>query len=263
MARETLDVLLIEDNPGDARLVEELLGEARTHLHRIDLDGSTPEGSAFHHESDLAAGLERLAGTAVDVVLLDLGLPDSTGLDTLISVVEATEFTPVVVLTGLDDRDIGIQAIQHGAHDYLVKDEVSGGLLIHSIQYAIEQTRQKRERVRHREQLEALNRLNRISQEITHDVITTSTREDLERAVCERLVDSSAYRFAWIGEVDGAGDQVTPRVAAGVENGYLEEITVTAEQVAKQAEETEASTGEITAGAAFYTYLTTLTTPSV
>lgn len=220
MARDTLDVLLIEDNPGDARLVEELLSEARTHLHRLDLDGSTPVQSAFHHESDLSAGLERLSELDVDVVLLDLGLPDSTGLDTLISVVDATDFTPVVVLTGLDDRDIGIKAIQHGAHDYLVKDEVSGSLLVHSIQYAIEQTRQKRERMRHRQQLETLNHLNRISQDVTHAVITKSSRDDLEHAVCERLVEPDAYCFAWLGEVNRPAGRFEARTSAATDGGF-------------------------------------------
>jgi predicted DNA binding protein/FixJ family two-component response regulator len=220
MSGDTLDVLLIEDNTGDARLVEEMLVDAGKRLHRIDLDGTTPDRITLHHESDLAAGLERASESAVDVVLLDLGLPDSAGLPTLDRVVEATEFTPIVVLTGLDDRQLGVQAIQRGAHDYLVKDDVTEAVLIHSIQYAIEQARQTRERVRHREQLETLNRLNRIGQDVTHAVITESTREDLERAVCERLVESDAYRFAWLGEVDRSGGRFAARTAASVDGGF-------------------------------------------
>jgi len=220
MSGDTLDVLLIEDNPGDARLIEEMLVDAGKRLHRIDLDGTTPDRITLHHESDLAAGLERASESAVDVVLLDLGLPDSAGLPTLDRVVEATEFTPIVVLTGLDDRQLGVQAIQRGAHDYLVKDDVTEAVLIHSIQYAIEQARQTRERVRHREQLETLNRLNRIGQDVTHAVITESTREDLERAVCERLVESDAYRFAWLGEVDRSGGRFAARTAASVDGGF-------------------------------------------
>jgi len=207
MSNDTLDVLLVEDNPGDARLVEEMLKGTGAQLRRIDLDGSTPDRSSVHHESTLEAGLKRLSEREFDVILLDLELPDSTGFDTLVSVVEAVEFTPVVVLTGHDDRDLGVHTIQRGAVDYLVKDEVTSDLLVHSIQYAIEQSRQERERIRHREQLEAFNRLYRISQDVIHALITASTREDLERAVCERLVESDAYDFAWMGGVTHSTDR--------------------------------------------------------
>ena len=228
-----LEVLLIEDNPGDARLVEELLRKRQDLLHRIAVDGRAPERIELQHESELSAGLASLEDNAVDVVLLDLGLPDSQGLETLSTAVEETQFTPVIVLTGLDDRDRGIQAIQSGAQDYLVKDEVTGELLIHSIQYAIEQTRQQRERVRYREQLEALNKLNTITQEVTHDVITTSSREDLEQAVCERLVDSAVYPCAWIGEVNRRTGELSPRVIAGVDG--LEGLTISVDEARPEA----------------------------
>lgn len=225
MTADTLDVLLVEDNPGDVRLVEEMLREAQNLLHRVDLDGPTPERIEFHHERDLNAAIEFLGERPVDVVLLDFGLPDSTGLDTLDRMLSETGFTPVIVLTGLDDRGQGIQAIQRGAEDYLVKNEASSELLIHSIQYAIGQTRQERERVRYREQLEALNELNTINQEITHDVITTSTREELETAVCERLVESDDFTCAWIGDVDHRSEEMAPRASAGTD-GLLSDLPV-------------------------------------
>ncbi|EMA70744.1 response regulator receiver modulated GAF sensor protein [Halorubrum aidingense JCM 13560] len=220
MSDDTLDVLLIEDDPGDARLVKKMLDNAETDLRRIDLDGSSPTQSAVHHESTLTAGVDRLSERAVDVILLDLELPDSTVFDTLVSVVDAAELTPVVVLTGPDDRDLGIQTIQHGARDYLVKDEVTGGLLVHSIQYAIEQSRQERERIRQRERLEAFNRLYRINQDVIHALITESTREDLERAVCERLVEPDAYDFAWMGDLDHSADRFSRRESAPADCGF-------------------------------------------
>jgi len=218
MTAEQLDVLLVEDNPGDARLVEEILRETQSRLHRINLDGPPPERVAVHHVGRLAAGVEYLTDNAVDVILLDLGLPDSAGLDTLVTLVEKAEFTPIIVLTGLDDRNVGIEAIQHGAEDYLVKDEVSGELLIHSIQYAIEQARQEAERVRYRKQLESLNELNTISQEITHDVITTHSRDSLEQAVCERVIEADDYLLAWIGDLDRPTERISPRASAGEES---------------------------------------------
>ncbi|WP_415378643.1 bacterio-opsin activator domain-containing protein [Halosimplex sp. TS25] len=226
MSGDELEVLLVEDNPGDARLIEEMLRDAGDLRRRVEGDAATDDGSRIHHETSLTDGLDRLSETGADVLLLDLGLPESTGLETLERVLDATEFVPIVVLTGLRDEGVGIEAVERGAQDYLVKDEVTSDLLVRSIHHAIERNRQERERARRVEQLEALNRLNRVSQDITHAVITTDTREDLERTVCERLVASDAYRFAWIGEVNRSTDEVTPRVSAGVEEGYLDEVTV-------------------------------------
>ncbi|WP_436923213.1 bacterio-opsin activator domain-containing protein [Halosimplex amylolyticum] len=226
MSGDELDLLLIEDNPGDARLIEEMLREVGDLRQRVEGDAAGADGSRIHHETTLSDGLDRLAESGTDVLLLDLGLPESTGLETLERVLDATEFVPIVVLTGLRDEGVGVEAVQRGAQDYLVKDEVTSDLLVRSIHHAIERNRQERERARRLEQLEALNNLNRVSQDITHAVITTDTRDDLERTVCERLVASDAYRFAWIGEVDRSTDEVTPRVSAGVEAGYLDEITV-------------------------------------
>jgi DNA-binding NarL/FixJ family response regulator len=214
MTAATLDVLVIEDDDGYAHLVEAMLASTSDLLHRIDLDGTHPESAAVHHVSDLAAGVAALDDGDVDVVVLDLGLPDSSGLETLDRVVAQTEFTPVVVLTGLDDRDRGIKAIQSGAKDYLVKSEVTGELLVHAVQYAIERSSQERERVRHRERLEALNHLNEVTQAITHDVITTSTRESLERAVCDRLVEHDGYPAARVCDVDRTTGRPTTRERA-------------------------------------------------
>ena len=226
MTGDALRVLLIEDNPGDARLFEEMLRETAELPRRTDAGGS---GASLdvRHEQRLADGLDSLRAEGADVVLLDLNLPDSTGLDTLESVVDETGMLPIIVLTGLDDREVGIQAIEQGAQDYLVKDNVTSDLLVRSIHHALERNRQDREQARRREQLEALNRLNRIAQDVTHAVITTSTQEDLERAVCERLVESDAYRFAWIGGVSGAAGAVTPRVSAGIGEGYLDDVSIT------------------------------------
>ncbi|MFC6716789.1 bacterio-opsin activator domain-containing protein [Natrialbaceae archaeon GCM10025810] len=219
-------ILLIEDNPGDARLIEEMLRESDELSQRIDssVSGETP---TVRNEQRLEKGLSTLQSTDVDVVLLDLNLPDSTGFRTLEVVTEATDHVPIVVLTGLSDQQAGIQAIQRGAHDFLVKDEVTSTLLVRTIHHAIERARQERERLERRRQMEALNRLNRIGHDITHAVITTETRAELEQRVCDRLAASDAYRFAWIGEVNPGSNEVVPRAAAGVEDGYLEEIEIT------------------------------------
>jgi diguanylate cyclase (GGDEF)-like protein len=120
-------VLLVEDNPGDARLVEILLSET-------DSFGSfeiTPAGR-------LDEALELLDGSAFEVVLLDLSLPDSSGLKTVNRVRTAAEQLPIVVLSGRDDEETALRALQSGAEDYLVKGRGDGELMARAIRYAIE-----------------------------------------------------------------------------------------------------------------------------
>ena len=102
-------ILLVEDNPGDARLIREMLAEA--------------EGASFEIDwaPQLAAGLEKLGRGEIDLVLLDLGLPDSRGLDTFVKAYAQAPQIPFVVLTGLDDQTLALSAVREGAQDYLVK----------------------------------------------------------------------------------------------------------------------------------------------
>lgn len=126
MERQPITVLLIEDNPGDARLITELLTEVKVvsfHLERVE---------------QLQQGLDRLARGGIDVVLLDLSLPDSHGLDTFAAAHASARSVPIIVLTGLDDETIAIKAVKEGAQDYLFKGQVDGELISHAIRYAIE-----------------------------------------------------------------------------------------------------------------------------
>lgn len=127
-----LRVLLIEDNPGDARLIREMLREVSAVRVRLTLADS------------LAASLALLADA--DVVLLDLSLPDSQGLDTFCRLRAHAPTLPVVVLTGLDDETVAVRAVQEGAQDYLPKGQVDGHLLMRSLRYAIERKRLEEER---------------------------------------------------------------------------------------------------------------------
>jgi PAS domain S-box-containing protein len=126
-------ILLIEDNPGDIRLLQEYL----------------KEGSACRFQivqaDRLSIGLERLAEAPFDAVLLDLSLPDSQGLDTLVRLHEAAKDVPIVVLTGIEDEALGVRLIQAGAQDYLVKGYVTGPLLVRSLRYAAERKRAEEE----------------------------------------------------------------------------------------------------------------------
>jgi DNA-binding response OmpR family regulator len=118
-------VLLIEDNPGDARLIEVMLGDVH--------------GMPFHLEcaDRLQAGLQRLDQGGVDMVLLDLGLPDSSGLDTVKRTHAHAPDVPIIVLTGHDDEVLGVNSVWMGAQDYLVKGAVDSTLLGRAIRYAI------------------------------------------------------------------------------------------------------------------------------
>jgi diguanylate cyclase (GGDEF)-like protein/PAS domain S-box-containing protein len=136
---ETIKVLLIEDNPGDARLVKEMLVEAGSNKFSLTHVGLIGEGvSLLRHEN-------------YHVILLDLFLPDGHGLDTIRQVCAVASGLPVVILTGLDDETIAIRAVQEGAEDYLVKGQMDNNLLARAIRYAIERKRAE-ERLRESEE---------------------------------------------------------------------------------------------------------------
>ena len=143
---ETLDVLLVEDNPGDAKLVEH-------HLRKDAPQALAGETDLTHVES-LDSALGTLASTAYDLVFLDLGLPESSGIETLERVDPVVRATPIVVLTGLDDSETAMAAIQQGAQDYLPKDDIDTGTLWRSLRYAVERERQAQQLRRRTEQLE-------------------------------------------------------------------------------------------------------------
>jgi signal transduction histidine kinase len=124
-----LRVLLVEDNLGDAGLIRAMLSEAAIASVRV------------RHVPRLAAGLEELATASHDVVLLDLGLPDSQGLDTFLTMRTAAPRLPIVVLSGQADAELALRAVQEGAQDYLMKGHVEPEALLRSLRYAIEHKR--------------------------------------------------------------------------------------------------------------------------
>ena len=126
MNNQPINIMLVEDNPGDARLISELLKDVRGGLYQLD------------HVGRLSEGTEHIKRGTVDVILLDLGLPDCSGLDGLTAVKGIADQVPIVVLTGLDDEAVAVTAVKTGAQDYLVKGQVDGNLLWRSIRYAIE-----------------------------------------------------------------------------------------------------------------------------
>ncbi|HBB94705.1 MAG TPA: hypothetical protein DC054_04885 [Blastocatellia bacterium] len=127
----TIKVLLVEDNPGEAIVVESVLLKAAAKIPQLS-------SVAISRAELLSGGVEQILAGNVDIVFLDLCLPDSEGLDTLKRVLEVDPGVPVVVLTGLDDRDYASQAMKLGAQDYLVKGQVDEPNMIRAFRYAFE-----------------------------------------------------------------------------------------------------------------------------
>ncbi len=121
MADSSISVLLVEDNPIHARLLQGLL---------------KPE-FAVEAVTSLAAGLARLAAGGIDAILLDLVLPDSQELATFERVKATVPNIPVLVLTGLDDEVLAAEAVAAGARDYLIKTQINGESLARSIREAV------------------------------------------------------------------------------------------------------------------------------
>ncbi len=121
-----LRVLLVEDNPGDADLISELL------------PGDDSLTFEIEHVPRLTVALKRVRVKPFDIILLDLGLPDSSGLDTVRVMSKGAADIPIVVMTGNSDEQLGVAAIQNGAQDFVVKGEVSSSLLVRILRYAFE-----------------------------------------------------------------------------------------------------------------------------
>ena len=131
MAERSIHVLLVEDNPGDARLIRRMLADATA---------GGPDSPPFDVTcvDTLAGGVRSVHAGKSDVILLDLSLPDSQGLSTLARMQAAAPAVPVVILTGLADESAALAAVQNGAQDYLVKGHVDPNALSNSIRYARE-----------------------------------------------------------------------------------------------------------------------------
>ena len=129
MFKGKIKVLLLEDNPGDVLLIAEMLKEEAA--ARFELSSA----------ARLADGIKRLSEQAFDAVLLDLNLPDSSGIDTARSLKQNAPNLPIVILTALSDEAMALAALRIGMEDYLVKGQITGALLEHSLRYAIERKR--------------------------------------------------------------------------------------------------------------------------
>ena len=179
-----VEILLVEDNPGDARLIREMLKESAT--VRFELT----------HKERLGEALTCLTELPFDVLLLDIDLPDSQGLETVLQTISAVPRMPIIVLTGLDDDTLGMQAVEKGAQDYLVKGQINEHLLVRAILYASERHRLGEKLNRERSTLEQkvaertkqLTKLNEQLKSLSSQLLTSQEAE--RKRIVQELHDS-------------------------------------------------------------------------
>lgn len=126
-------ILLIEDNPGDARLVQEELSDVMDFFFDLTI------------AEKLSTGIDHIEANKTDLILLDLTLPDSSGIDTFLKVFSKAKNIPIIVLSGLKDETLAEVAISKGASDYLVKGEIDSTILIKTIKSALDSQKHKDE----------------------------------------------------------------------------------------------------------------------
>jgi diguanylate cyclase (GGDEF)-like protein len=192
-------VLLIEDNPGDARLIREMIAE----------DPDVPFD--LHFSQRLAQGLDFLANEKPDLVLLDLSLPDSLGLETFGKVFDHSPDIPIIVLTGTDDRNIALSAVKNGAQDYLVKGKLDRELLVRAMQYSIERKRYQVQ-IEHQANYDALTGLP--NRTLLHDRLRQAVFAQREiRAIAVVCIDLDHFKFVNDSLGHKAGDVLLRNVS--------------------------------------------------
>jgi two-component system sensor histidine kinase/response regulator len=142
-----INVLLVEDNLGDANLIKKRLKKSNTTRFKIT------------HVAKLKKAIEYIIQDFFDIILLDLSLPDSKGLETLAAIEQQATHIPIIVLTGLNDEELALEAVRQGAQDYLRKGLIVSELLVHALRSAIERKRTQEQLRRQKQQLEIANQI--------------------------------------------------------------------------------------------------------
>jgi len=172
MEKLVFRILLIEDNPGDARLIQEFLKEINS---SADYE-LTSELKWIERISEL----ENLSNTEFDVIISDLSLPDSQRLETVERVCSFCREIPVIFLTGTEDEEIALKALKMGAQDYLVKGKIDAETLYKTIKYAVERKKQELKYIKQKKKLEeTLDILRTVNDILRHDILNNLTTAEI------------------------------------------------------------------------------------
>jgi signal transduction histidine kinase len=173
MKAESINILLVEDNPGDARLIAEMLN---------DLNG---QDYNIWHETTLDGSFAAMKQDEFDLILLDLSLPDSYGADTWSNMKERARNIPVILLTGYNNEEFAVGLVKRGAQDYLVKGGIDQKTLVNSVSYALERSKLlKQIHIQLEERIKAENRANEYAAELEK---TIKTRDKLFSVIAHDL----------------------------------------------------------------------------
>ncbi len=205
MYKKGLNILLIEDNPGDARLISEVL----------KMENSF-EFSLVHART-FSEGCEKLRTSAFEIILLDFALPDSSGFESIAEIKRLTPDTPIVLLTGLDDEKTAVSALQSGAQDYLTKGHLDSRLLVRSLRHAIERTRAETALRKAKDELEVrvqqrttdllvANNTISASNTLLKLLLQTFSRKEYLDAVLELFENWSACKYSGVRILDDRGN---------------------------------------------------------
>ena len=205
-------ILLIEDNPGDARLIELMLAEDPESPFRISC------------VDRLSRGLEFLTSEKPGLVLLDLSLPDSQGLDTFDKVYAHSPTVPIIVLTGNDDHVIALSAVKTGAQDYLIKGKLDRELLVRAMQYSIERKRYQ-EQLEHQANYDALTGLPNRNLLLDRLKQAVSSQRQL-RSIAVVFIDLDHFKFINDSLGHNAGDVLLQNMAERLRSAVRDGDTV-------------------------------------
>jgi signal transduction histidine kinase len=186
-------VLLVDDNDDDALLIQEALSQTTIKIERAER---------------LSAALEKLAQGGLEVVLLDLSLPDAHGLESIGCVRRQYPSVPIVVLTGLNDEEAAVRAVEQGAQDYLIKGQVEGQLLMRALRYAIQRHRAE-------ERLKERNRELLVLRRISETILGSLDLKVVLEQILEQAMLSGAFDLGNIRLLDSTGETLEVAVARG------------------------------------------------
>jgi PAS domain S-box-containing protein len=207
----SIRVLHVDDEPSFAEMVSAFLEREDD---RFDVETAT----------DAAEAASRLSESGFDCVVSDYDMPDADGIEFLERVRRTHPDLPFILFTGKGSEAVASDAISAGVTEYLQKQSGTEQyeLLAHRIRNAVG-SRQSVQRA------ETLDRVRSLVADVSGALIRATSRRDAETSVCEIISDADPYRFAWIGSRDPETDCIEPRASVGIQAGYLDEITVTAD----------------------------------